>query len=143
MLCLNVDDFGIKYVGGQHAQHVLDTLQEQYTVTTDWEGNKYSGIDLEWDYKSRTCRLTMENYIRQILIRYGHPEPRKLKQLTHQYIEIIYGASIKTPLEVLGKHWRATSVGAHFQCSPGADPNLLVDSPLMEFHLAVCQSSSN
>ena len=99
MFCLTVDDFGIEYVGEHHEQHLLDTLQEHYTVTTDWEGKKYSGIDLEWNYKYRTCRITMENYIRQLLLRYGHPEPRKPQRLPHKHREIIYGASIQKPLD--------------------------------------------
>ena len=77
MFCLTVDDFGIKYVSEKHAQHLLDTLQEHYMVTTDWEGKKYAGIDIEWDYKSCTFQLTMENYIRQLLLGYVHPAPRK------------------------------------------------------------------
>ena len=54
MLCLTVNDFGIKYVGGHHAKHLLTTLQEHYMVTTDWEGKKYTGIDIGWNYKYRT-----------------------------------------------------------------------------------------
>ena len=99
VFCLTVDDFGIEYVDEHHAQHLLATLQEHYTVTTDWEGKKYTGIDIEWDYKYRTCKLTMENYIRQLLLRYGHPDPRKPHQSPHQHREIIYGASIQKPLE--------------------------------------------
>ena len=53
------------------------TLQEHDTVTTDCEGKKYAGIDLKCNYKSCTYQLTMEDYIRQLLIRYGHPAPRK------------------------------------------------------------------
>ena len=49
MFCLTVDDFGIKYVGEHHAQHILTTLQEHYTVTTDWEGKKYTGIAIGWN----------------------------------------------------------------------------------------------
>ena len=49
MFCLTVNYFGIEYVGKKHAQHLLDTLQEHYTFTTDWEGKKYAGIDIEWD----------------------------------------------------------------------------------------------
>ena len=49
MFCITVDDFGIKYVGEQHAQHILSTLQEHFTVTTNWERKKYAGIHLEWD----------------------------------------------------------------------------------------------
>ena len=44
---------------------------------------------------------------------------------------------------LLVKHWRATSVGAPFQWYPGADHDFLVDSPLMEFHVSVCQAISN
>ena len=43
---------------------------------------------------------------------------------------------------MLGKHWRDTSMGAQFQCSPGVDHDFLVESPLMEFHVEVCQASS-
>ena len=99
MFFLTVDDFGIGYVGKQHAQHLLITLQEHCTVTTDWEGKKYAGIYLECNYKSRTCQLTMENYIRKFLLRNCHPVPRKLQQSPHQHREIIYGASIQKPLE--------------------------------------------
>ena len=41
----------------------------------------------------------MEDYIRKLLLRYGHPEPRKPQQSPHQHREIIYGASIQNPLE--------------------------------------------
>ena len=99
MFCLTVDDFGIEYVGKHHAQHLLATLQEHYTVTTDWEGKKYAGIDLEWDYKYRTCWLNMENYIRELLLRYGHPAPRKTQRSPHQHRKTIYGAIIQKPLE--------------------------------------------
>ena len=99
MFCLTVDDFGIGYFGEHHPKYLLDTLKEHYMVTTDWEGKKYAGIDFEWNYKSRTFRITMEDYIRQLLLRYGHPEPRKPQQSTHQYCKIIYGESIQKPLE--------------------------------------------
>ena len=77
ILCLTVDDFVIEYVGEHHTQHLLGTLQEYYTVTTNWEGKKYTGIDIEWNYKSRTYQLTKEDYIRQHLLRNGHSAPRK------------------------------------------------------------------
>ena len=42
---------------------------------------------------------------------------------------------------VLGKHWRATNMGAHYQCSPETDHDFLRDSPFMEFQVKVCQAS--
>lgn len=44
---LIANDFGVKYVGEEHARHLLRVLRENQTVSTDWEGFKYSGINLE------------------------------------------------------------------------------------------------
>ena len=44
---LIVDDFGVKYVGEEHVQHLMETLKEFYTITDDWKGEKYSGITLD------------------------------------------------------------------------------------------------
>ena len=35
---LIVDDFGIEYVGKQHALHLLKILEQNYEITSDWEG---------------------------------------------------------------------------------------------------------
>jgi hypothetical protein len=56
---LTVDDFGIKYVGKGHANHLLDALKESYEVTEEWEGKLYCGIALKWDYKQDTVDLAM------------------------------------------------------------------------------------
>jgi hypothetical protein len=38
--CLVVEDFGVKYVGREHAEHLLTTLQSKCRITTDWSGAK-------------------------------------------------------------------------------------------------------
>ena len=65
-LALIVYDFSIQYTGTTHAQHLLMALANDYTVTTDWEGKKFTGIDLAWDYHKQTCRLTMDCYIDEV-----------------------------------------------------------------------------
>jgi hypothetical protein len=35
---LIVDDFAVKYMGKQHADHLRDALLQSYELTTDWEG---------------------------------------------------------------------------------------------------------
>jgi hypothetical protein len=35
---LCVDDFGVKYVGREHAEHLLGALESLYSVTCDWDG---------------------------------------------------------------------------------------------------------
>ena len=87
-----MDDFGIKYVDKRHADHLLQALQQNYKVTTDWTGSKFAGIDITWDYTKRTCRLTMKEYINNLLIKYNHPKPRKPQHAPHAHREIVYGA---------------------------------------------------
>ena len=68
-----MDNFGIKYVGKEHALHLLKTLEVDYKITTDWEGTKISGIDLAWDYHSGhanwTCCISMKGYIAKVLLK--------------------------------------------------------------------------
>jgi len=53
---LVVDDFGIKYVGEEHAKHCIGVLEENYTMDVDWTGSLYCGIKLEWNYEKTNCR---------------------------------------------------------------------------------------
>ena len=50
-IVLVVDDFRVEYVGKQHADHLATILKKYHNITEDWEGKKYAGIDLKWDYK--------------------------------------------------------------------------------------------
>ena len=37
---LVVDAFGVKYVGEENAQHLLDTVRKFYKFTCDWTGKR-------------------------------------------------------------------------------------------------------
>jgi hypothetical protein len=51
--CLMADSFGVKYVGKEHADHLISCLKkETYTLTKEWAGDLYCGILLRWDYAS-------------------------------------------------------------------------------------------
>ena len=67
MCVLCVDDFGVEYAGKEQANHLLTILKEHYEVTVDWDGNKYLGIYLEWNYTKGTVRMSMKNYIKTVL----------------------------------------------------------------------------
>ncbi|KAL7479933.1 hypothetical protein ACHAW6_007838 [Cyclotella cf. meneghiniana] len=69
---LVVDDFGIKYIGKEHANHLLNALKEHYTLDIDWEGKLYCGISLNWDYQKRTVDISMPGYIKKLLQRFQH-----------------------------------------------------------------------
>ena len=58
---LIVDDFGVKYVGKKHANHLINFLKKHYTVAEDWEGEKYGGITLDWDSTNRQVHFSCQN----------------------------------------------------------------------------------
>jgi hypothetical protein len=64
---LVVDDFEVKYVGKEHAQHLKNTLEQHYKLTCDWTGTRYIGITLDWDYNKRQVHLSMPNYVKKAL----------------------------------------------------------------------------
>jgi hypothetical protein len=41
---LVVDDFAVKYVGKQNAEHLWNALLQTYELTTDWKVTVYSGM---------------------------------------------------------------------------------------------------
>ena len=72
---LVVDDFGVKYVGEEHVHHLMGVLtnNKQYEITTDWKGEKYIGITLDWDYERRRVHLSIPGYVKAALQQFGHP----------------------------------------------------------------------
>jgi hypothetical protein len=38
---LTVDTFGVKYIGKQHAEHLMWVLGKHYKMTEDWNGELY------------------------------------------------------------------------------------------------------
>jgi hypothetical protein len=65
-----VDDFGVKYVGREHAEHLIECIKKNYNISSDWKGSAYCGLTLECDYKNRTVDLSMPGYIKAALHKY-------------------------------------------------------------------------
>jgi hypothetical protein len=63
---LIVYDFAVKYVGKQHAEHLRNALLQTYELTTDWTAMVYSDMTLKWDYKHRTCDISMPGYVSNV-----------------------------------------------------------------------------
>ena len=58
----------------------------------------YSGINLEWNYdpihSKRTVRLTMDDYIANLRVKYDQPYPQKPQQYPYKHTPIIYGTNV-------------------------------------------------
>ena len=85
MFTLVVDDFGVQYTGDQHAQHLIQSLEENYELSKNFEGDKYCGLDLEWDYEGRKARISMKQYIEKVLQCFKHSEPSTRQDSPHKH----------------------------------------------------------
>ena len=66
---LVVDDFGVKYVHKDDADHLANSLKNAYKISKDWTGGLYCGITLKWNYNRRDTGLeiSMPGYIEKTL----------------------------------------------------------------------------
>jgi hypothetical protein len=87
-----VDDFGVKYVGREHAEHLMECIKKNYNISSDWNGSAYCGLTLECDYKNRTVDLSMPVYIKAALHKYQHAAPARPEHAPHTWNPPIYGA---------------------------------------------------
>ena len=78
-------------MGEEHALHLKDTLEQNYKVTTDWTGNRYIGITLDWDYKQSQVHLSMSGYVAKALKQFQHTKPKKDQAAPYPCARINYG----------------------------------------------------
>jgi len=74
---LVVDNFGVKYIDDTHVHHLIKTLKVDYEIDEDWEGTRYLGLAIDWDYTKREVHLTMPGYVNTALARFNHKAPTK------------------------------------------------------------------
>ena len=89
---LCVDDFGMKYTGKEHTDHLMAVLREHYTISHDWSGSKYLGMDIEWDYCNEEIHLSMLAYAQDALKHFHHAHPKQTQDQPHPHAKPMYGA---------------------------------------------------
>ena len=91
---LVVDDFGVKYLGKEHVEHLVHCLKKHYAkVSEDWEGKLYCGITLDWDYIECWADISMPGYIKRLCQRYEQIPPKKTQDIPYQAQPNIYAAA--------------------------------------------------
>ena len=90
-----MDDFGVKYINKTDVNHLIQALKQDYEIEEDWEGTRYLGITLDWDYKKRKVHLSMPGYVERALARFGHLIPKILQHQPHKHTVPTYGATIQ------------------------------------------------
>jgi hypothetical protein len=98
-LILVVDDFGIKYVGYKHAEHLIAPIKKNYEISSNWTGSEYCGLKIDWDYNNGTVDLSMPGYIKAALHKYQHPTPAHAEHAPHTWNSPVYGAKTQYIVE--------------------------------------------
>ena len=131
---LVVDDFGVKYVGKEHADHLMESLKKYYPVAEDWTGGLYCGITLEWNYKEGYVDTSMPEYVAAALKRFDHKKPTRAQHHPCPYSVPTYGKQSQeiepeeeSPLlPESGKTEIQQVVGVFLYYSRAVDPSMLV-----------------
>eukprot|EP00804_Cyclotella_cryptica_P029279 CCRYP_011676-RA/>CCRYP_011676-RA protein AED:0.16 eAED:0.06 QI:0/0/0/1/0/0/6/0/1468 len=95
---LVVDDFGIKYTGQEHLDHLIQSIRKHYDVKVDHTGSLYCGITLDWHYEEKYLDISMPGYVTKQLTKYNHPHPKKPVNTPWEPYPIKYGHPIQETL---------------------------------------------
>jgi hypothetical protein len=118
---LCVDDFGIKYVGREHAEHLASILSEHYKCSHNWDGQRYLGMTINWDYTEQAVHVSMLDYIPKALTRFQHPTPCIPQHQLYPHVKPSYGAKAQYTEDVdssppLDKQGKNTSKRSSARC---------------------------
>ena len=92
---LVVDNFCVKFTGDIYANHLLKTLEQYYKVMVDWQGHLFVGIQLNWDYATRTLDTHVPGYMAGALHKFQHSPPKWLQHVPAKAKPIHYGAKVQ------------------------------------------------
>ena len=62
-----VDDFAVKHTDRSQAEHLIQALKDKHEdIEVNWEGNELCGINLKWNFETRTCQLNIPNHTEKL-----------------------------------------------------------------------------
>jgi hypothetical protein len=145
-----VDNFGVQYVGAEHAQHLIAALENDYTVSKYWTGSLYCGITLNWDYAIKHVDLSMPGYIKDALHKFQHPLPKSPQYSPHNWTVPAYGQRIQyapppdaAPPATAAEITRSQAlVGTLLYNARAVDPTLLVPLSALASQLSTATAAT-
>jgi hypothetical protein len=86
-----VDNFGIKHVSREHAEHLVSILSEHYKSSHNWDRQWYLGMTIDWDYTGQAVHASMLDYIPKALTCFQHPTPHIPQHQLYPHVKPTYG----------------------------------------------------
>ena len=77
------------------AQHLIGSLEKDYTISTDWDATKYIGLTIDWDYAKRKVFIHMPGFLAKTLQQFNHPTLAKQQNSPHPHVTPNYGAKLQ------------------------------------------------
>ena len=111
----------------------MSVLEQDYTISQDWTGAKYLGIDLNWDYAGRQVHRSMLDYVPAALKRFNHVAPNKPQDQPYphtkpkhgQKVQCAKGADDSPPLSKADKKFVQEVVGVFLYYARAVDLTML------------------
>ena len=130
---LVIDNFGVKYVGEEHAQHLLQTIQKYNECSVKEKGERYCELTFKWDYPGKKVHLSMPAYIENAPKRFQHPPPVVPQNQPHPHVHKTYGAKVQhamapdntVRLDKLGKKFIQEVTGVFLFLARAVDSTML------------------
>ena len=123
----------MKYYSQADADHLINALQNVYTLTVDYSGKEYCGLTLNWNYPAQHVDVSMPKFVIKTLQKLQHPSPLKPQHAPHKHIQPIYGQQQQfTPAPDTSPLLNSTEtthiqriVGSFLYYGRAVDPNIL------------------
>jgi hypothetical protein len=85
----------VKYIIKDDVEHLMSILQQDYKIDMDWDGMRYLGLTLDWDYIKHKVHCSMPGYIENALVRFGNVPPDKSQMQPYPHTKPTYGATVQ------------------------------------------------
>ncbi len=89
---LIVNNFRVKNMNKNDAEHLLNPIQKYYKCSSDWDATRYCRPTFKWDDEGRKVHSSMPNYLAKALQCFQHPPPMKVKDQPYPHVKPNYGA---------------------------------------------------
>jgi hypothetical protein len=67
-------------------------MQQFYKCLCDWDGKRYCGLTIKWDYNGQKVHLSMPNCANKALTGFQHTPPQKQQDQPYPHAKPMYGA---------------------------------------------------
>ena len=90
-----VDDFGVKYVGKEHADHLIAVLKEHHKIPENRAGSNSCAVTFHWEYEKQELHLFMPGCVSKALQRFQQEMLKKPEDQPYAHAAPAYGMKIQ------------------------------------------------